>query len=249
MRKGLEWYHRKPATAVGGMVGLTARQQCVYNLIIDLTCMHGGDLPNDPKWISGYIRDMSPTQVKNTLLELVDADKIEIKTDRIREENALKTVQKFLKTSQVNAQNGSKGGQKSSQNATKLNPKSNKNKAPLQAVASNPAQAAKQAEKKEERERLPYSQSLSLSEATGSPATPSQCDAGEPPPCDESTLEFMAKRVRNGERPQTRSWGQPAARAMVDLGMVTTDQVHKIDRTIEFETVNDPPLLELGGLR
>ena len=75
-KHGANWYKRAPADYLGGVVGLTARQHAVYSVVLDLIYCHGGECKNDPSWIAGWIADMGPAAVRNTIGELISIGKL-----------------------------------------------------------------------------------------------------------------------------------------------------------------------------
>lgn len=109
MKRGMEWYRREPIAFLGGVQGLTSREIAVYTITLDLLYQHGGELHNDPKWLSGWISDMGAAAVRTTINSLIEKGKLcvlpngmlsqnrvksEMETQGKRRENAGKTEKK-----------------------------------------------------------------------------------------------------------------------------------------------------------
>lgn len=110
MRRGLEWYRREPVAFLGGVQGLTSKEIAVYTIVLDLIYQHGGEINNDARWIAGWIDDMGPAAVRNTIESLVDKGKIFIQDDtkisQKRAENEVKTQNERRKTKSVSGRLG-----------------------------------------------------------------------------------------------------------------------------------------------
>lgn len=101
--------------------GLQAKDVAVYAVIHQLTFEHSGPVPNDPKWLSGWLGDMSPTQVRRSIERLSEAGKLRISGDEIATDLA-ETLQKRSKNQPKTNQKRSKNGAKT---VSKLDPESN----------------------------------------------------------------------------------------------------------------------------
>ncbi len=88
MKTGADWYKRRPNSYLGGVVGMTAKQHCVYSLVLDLLYAHGGEIKNNPAWIAGWIADMGAAAVRNTISELIDLGKLIENSGKITEKHA-----------------------------------------------------------------------------------------------------------------------------------------------------------------
>ncbi len=150
MKTGLGWYKRKPTAFLGGVQGLTAPEIAVYAVVIELIYQHGGAIHNDPKWISGWIKDMGSSAARNTISALVargklfttDAGEIHNKPA----ENELKTTENL---SETRAEVGRKGGINSG--------KSRNESKEINAVAEANREADKIREDKRRKEEPPIS--------------------------------------------------------------------------------------------
>lgn len=110
MRRGLEWYRREPVAFLGGVQGLTSKEIAVYTIVLDLIYQHGGEINNDARWIAGWIDDMGPAAVRNTIASLVNMGKIfinqEDKISQKRAVNEVKTQNERRKTKSVSGRLG-----------------------------------------------------------------------------------------------------------------------------------------------
>lgn len=68
----IKWYKRDPNAALGGMMGLTLEERGAYNTILDLIYAHDGNLPDDDRFICGWLKcDMRVwKRIKSRLLEM-----------------------------------------------------------------------------------------------------------------------------------------------------------------------------------
>lgn len=107
MKDGADWYKRHPNRYLGGVVGLTSKQHCVYSLILDMLYAHGGEIRNDPSWIAGWISDMGSAAVRNTLRELFEMGKLIENEGKITEKHAKNEA----KTKENLSENARKAGQ------------------------------------------------------------------------------------------------------------------------------------------
>tara|TARA_R110002033_G_scaffold29914_4_gene66650 strand:- start:6076 stop:6870 length:795 start_codon:yes stop_codon:yes gene_type:complete len=52
---GLPYYKAYPRDFVEGTIGMPFEMKCAYRVVLDLIYMQGGDLPDDPRYISGLL--------------------------------------------------------------------------------------------------------------------------------------------------------------------------------------------------
>ena len=143
---GLDWYKREPVAYLGDVQGLSSKEHAVYSVVIDLLYVHGGEIQNDPKFISGYISDMGSAAVRRALSSLAVNIRISLEvTDSAiiqkRAKNEAKTKQKLRESAR---ESGEKGGKKSAE----LRAASSENKDLTQADPSNEIQPEKRREEK-----------------------------------------------------------------------------------------------------
>lgn len=55
MKNGLPYYKRYPRDLIEGTVEMTLEVKGAYSILIDLIYMQGGDLPDQPRYISGLL--------------------------------------------------------------------------------------------------------------------------------------------------------------------------------------------------
>ena len=122
-RVGLDWYKREPVAYLGDAQGLTSKEHAVYSVVIDLLYVHGGEIRNDPKFISGWISDMGSSAVRKALTSLdanpritIEISEAEISQNRAKTE--AKTKQNLRETAQ---KHGKIGGEKSAELRRKAN--------------------------------------------------------------------------------------------------------------------------------
>ena len=139
MRQGSDWYKREPASYLGGVQGLTAKEHAVYSVTVDLIYQHGGSVNNDPSWIAGWIKDMGSAAVRKTISSLCERGKLQIEGDQITQKRA-KNEAKTKENLRENARkNGEKGGKKSAE----IRAANKKNNDLAEAPASTEIQADK----------------------------------------------------------------------------------------------------------
>lgn len=166
MKQGSEWYKREPLAYLGGVQGMTAKQHAVYSVVLDLLYLHGGEIDNDPKFISGYFKDLGQATVRKTIAELCeiigsdDQPKLYIQDGKIsqkRAKNQAKTKENLRETAR---KNGEKGGKKSAEIRAQL--KENKD------LAQPPASIESQAEKRREEKKVKEEAKASSKKQRGS---------------------------------------------------------------------------------
>ncbi|GAA6162592.1 hypothetical protein NBRC116590_02960 [Pelagimonas sp. KU-00592-HH] len=211
-KTGLDWYKREPLAYLSDTQGLTAREHAVYSVVIELLYVHGGEINNDPKWISGWISDMGTAAIRNSLASLALRDGItleisETKISQKRAKNEAKTKQKLRENAK---ENGEKGGKSSAKSRSE----SKQNNGLGQAKASTEHQADKRrVEKKEPKGSSQVTQQDSLGGLTSSSS-----DTGDEVAdvllevcSNQVAIDFVAHR-REIKKPLTAR----AARAMVN---------------------------------
>lgn len=69
---GLPYYKRYPRDFIEGTAGMPFEIKCAYSFLLDLIYMHGGDLPDDPRYISGHlgVSVRKWNSIKSTLIGL-----------------------------------------------------------------------------------------------------------------------------------------------------------------------------------
>jgi uncharacterized protein YdaU (DUF1376 family) len=94
---GLPYYKAYPRDFIEGTIGMPFEMKCAYRVILDLIYMQGGNLPDDPRYISGLL-GCSIRKWKSVRDFLVAADKIQVSGDFLtnyRAEKELETLAKL----------------------------------------------------------------------------------------------------------------------------------------------------------
>lgn len=83
----IKWYKRDPAAALNGMMELDLQERGAYNTVLDLIYSRDGNLPDDDRFIAGWLRvDVRVwKRIKSTL---VDREKLYVEAGFLRNERA-----------------------------------------------------------------------------------------------------------------------------------------------------------------
>lgn len=83
----IKWYKRDPSAALNGMMELDLQERGAYNTVLDLIYSRDGNLPDDDRFIAGWLRvDVRVwKRIKSTL---IDRGKLFIQDGKIRNERA-----------------------------------------------------------------------------------------------------------------------------------------------------------------
>lgn len=120
----VKWYKRDPDAALQGMFELTLEERGAYNTVLDLIYTRANDLPDDDRWIAGWLR-VDVRVWKRIRNRLIDAEKIYIEAGTIRNKRA--DVEVLAALSRVASARDA--GQASARSkAPKSNSKSNENR-------------------------------------------------------------------------------------------------------------------------
>ena len=158
MRRGLDWYKRESRSFLDGVRAayLSAKEIAVYTVVLDLIYEGGGQTPNQPSYISGYIQDMGAAGVRNAISSLLEKGKLienEGNLTQKRAQNEAKTKRKLSETRSIS---GHIGGVSSA----KSRAKTAQNNDLDEANASSKTQAEKRREEKRREEKKSPSDSL-----------------------------------------------------------------------------------------
>lgn len=143
---GLDWYKREPAAYLMDVQGLSSKEHAVYSIIIDLLYSRGGTIPNDPKFIAGFISDMGTASIRNTLASLDENPRISITITNT--EISQKRAKNEVKTKQKQSENAAKTGKKGGVLSQELRRQAIENNDLGQGYPSNAFQAEKRREEK-----------------------------------------------------------------------------------------------------
>lgn len=80
---GLPYYKRYPRDFIEGTIGMPFEVKAAYSIILDLIYMQGGNLPDDPRYISGLL-GVSVRKWGALRLALIESGKITVNGDYLR---------------------------------------------------------------------------------------------------------------------------------------------------------------------
>lgn len=104
---GLPYYKAYPRDFIEGTIGMAFEEKAAYRLVLDLIYMHGGGLPDDPKYIAGVLG--CSVRKWNSLREmLIKKDKLQCENKIISNFRASLEVDKLKIISDKNRINGPK---------------------------------------------------------------------------------------------------------------------------------------------
>lgn len=106
---GLPYYKRYPRDFIEGTIGMPFETKAAYGLVLDLIYMQDGNLPDDPRYISGLL-GVSVRKWKSLREALIDAGKIQVNGEFLtnyRAVSELETTRKF-QVQQAENRRGSK---------------------------------------------------------------------------------------------------------------------------------------------
>ena len=103
---GLPYYKAYPRDFVEGTIGMPFEVKCAYRVLIDLIYMQGGDLPDDPRYISGHL-GCSIRKWKSIRAELIGLGKIEVSNKFLTNKRARKELETLAKLQLQQAENAS----------------------------------------------------------------------------------------------------------------------------------------------
>lgn len=83
----IKWYKRDPSAALNGMMELDLQERGAYNTVLDLIYSRDGNLPNDDRFIAGWLR-VDVRVWKRIKTTLIDRGKLFIADGMIRNERA-----------------------------------------------------------------------------------------------------------------------------------------------------------------
>lgn len=101
---GLPYYKAYPRDFIEGTIGMPFEVKCAYRVVLDLIYMQGGNLPDDPRYISGLL-GCSIRKWKSLRDDLVERGKIQVSGEFLtnyRAEKELETLAKLQETKREN---------------------------------------------------------------------------------------------------------------------------------------------------
>lgn len=104
---GLPYYKAYPRDFIEGTIGMPFETKGVYRLLLDLIYMQGGELPDDPRYISGLL-GCSVRFWNKHRKALLDMGKIECENEIIFNLKARKQLESLRKLQEKNAESARK---------------------------------------------------------------------------------------------------------------------------------------------
>lgn len=83
----IKWYKRDPGAALNGMMELTLEERGAYNTVLDLIYSRDGHLPDDDRFISGWLR-VDVRVWKRIKCNLIERQKLYVENGLIRNSRA-----------------------------------------------------------------------------------------------------------------------------------------------------------------
>lgn len=112
MKRGLDWYKREPGAIIDAIraAKMTDTQAAVYNLVLDLLYMTGGEQPNDARYIAAHFSNMGSTKARRTIDELVAMGKLTFVDGMLHQKRAENEAKTRSSLSETRASAGRLGG-------------------------------------------------------------------------------------------------------------------------------------------
>ena len=103
---GLPYYKAYPRDFVEGTIGMPFELKGAYRLVLDLIYMQGGELPDDPRYISGLL-GCSIRKWKSLRGKLVHLGKIDVSGEFLTNKRAVKELETLAKLQLTKSENAS----------------------------------------------------------------------------------------------------------------------------------------------
>lgn len=91
----IRWYKRDPDAALAGMAELTLEERGAYNTVLDLIYSREGNLPDDDRFIAGWLR-CDVRVWKRIRQRLLSLEKLYLHAGKLRNAKADKTIDEAL---------------------------------------------------------------------------------------------------------------------------------------------------------
>ena len=101
---GLPYYKAYPRDFVEGTIGMPFEVKCAYRVVIDLIYMQGGQLPDDPRYISGHL-GCSLRKWKSIRFDLIERGKLIVSGEFLTNKRAEKELETLAKLQDKQAEN------------------------------------------------------------------------------------------------------------------------------------------------
>lgn len=103
---GLPYYKRYPRDFIEGTIGLGLELKTAYAFLLDLIYMQGGNLPDEPRYISGLL-ECSIRKWKSLRQSLIEAGKITVSGEFLTNYRAVSELETLAKLSRKQSENAS----------------------------------------------------------------------------------------------------------------------------------------------
>lgn len=103
---GLPYYKAYPRDFIEGTIGMSFELKGAYRLVLDFIYMQGGNLPDDPRYISGLL-GCSVRKWKSIRNALIEAGKIRVSGEFLTNERAVFELETLAKLQDKQAENAS----------------------------------------------------------------------------------------------------------------------------------------------
>lgn len=131
-----DWHPRYHRDALDGMLMLTLEERGAFNTILDLFYDRGAAIPDDPRWLAGWM-GVSVRKWQSLRAALIVKGKIEILTtpegDVISNSRAVFEIENQTKRQRNFSESGAKGGRKRAENEAASNENNDLGQATLEA--------------------------------------------------------------------------------------------------------------------
>lgn len=194
----IKWYKRDPERALKGMFGLNLEERGAYNTVLDLIYLRDGNLPDDDRFIAGYL-GVDVRVWRRIKTRLIGLDKLFVKDGLLRDEVADAVVDEALR--RVGAARDA-GNASAAKRARKSNAENQENKdVGATGVEAGDATGVSTNKSKREKKREP---------GGSLPPTPQHTRASDWPDLPEwlpvePWNAFVAMRKRKGGMPTARA--------------------------------------------
>lgn len=103
---GLPYYKRYPRDFIDGTAGMPFELKGAYSILLDLIYLQGGNLPDDPRYISGLL-GVSVRKWKSLRNSLIEIGKIQVSGEFLTNYRAVSELEKLAKYQDKQAENAS----------------------------------------------------------------------------------------------------------------------------------------------
>lgn len=124
--KKRHWYKRYPSDFLMGVLCLSFEEKCAYSICLDLIYDRGGPIPDDAQWLAN-VCGISTRRWRSLRDSLVKAGKLFVVDGMLFNERAERELVALDDQTEIDVENGAKGGRKRAENAAKTPRKPSEN--------------------------------------------------------------------------------------------------------------------------